>query len=275
MRADRVNPARRGAADGRAPARGAARPVRRARRAAPPHGGDPPARGTLAALFFAALALVPACTGTLCAIRLGEILFGGGPFRAAGMSGPLACFLGGATAFALAYFLVRIPPSIYVAVHEATHAAAGLLFGARVSEFRVGAERGSVAVSRVNAAILLAPYFVPLPALAVLLAFALGCAALPLRGSAAGAAFAGAAGVAWGFHLCFTLNALLQPQTDLDAYGFFFSCVLLFFLNAVLLYLTLLAFGDAGLAEGLRLLTDSIGRAYLWLWNRAASAPAG
>ena len=79
------------------------------------------------------------------------------------------------------------------------------------------------------------------------------------------------AGLAWGFHLCFTLNAMLQRQTDLDAYGFFFSSVLLFFLNAVLLDLTLLAFGAASLSEGLRLLTDSLGRAYVWLWDYAAS----
>lgn len=243
-----------------------------ARRAAPPRGFEPPSGWTLFALFLFAAALLPACAGVLCALRLGEVLFGGGPFRAMGMSAPLACFLGGAAAFALAYFLVRIPPSPYIAVHEATHALFGLLFGARVSQFRVGDEHGSVVVSRSNAAILLAPYFFPLPAAALLLVFGLGCACLPLRGTVAGAVFAGAAGLAWGFHLCFTLNALFQPQTDLDAYGFFFSCVLLFFLNAVLLYLTLLAFGAASLSEGLRLLTDSIGRAYLWLWNRAASA---
>lgn len=225
----------------------------------------------LLALFLAAVILVPACTGALGALRLGETLFGGGPFRALGLSGPLACFLGGSVSFALAYFLVRIPPPLYIAVHEATHAVFGLLFGARVSRLRVGEEHGSVDVSRSNAVILLAPYFFPLPAAAVLLVFGLGCAVAPLRGTAAGAVFAGLAGLAWGFHLCFTLNAMLQRQTDLDAYGFFFSSVLLFFLNAVLLYLTLLVFGTASLSEGLRLLTDSLGRAYVWLWNYAAA----
>lgn len=248
------------------------RPPSRRRGAAPRYTIEPPSRWTLLALFLAAFPLVPACTGALCALRLGETLFGSGPFRALGLSGPLACFLGAGVAFALSYFLFRIPPAIYIAVHEATHALAGLLFGARVSRLRVGEEHGSVDVSRSNAVILLAPYFLPLPAVAVILLFGLGCAVFPLRGSVAGAVFAGFAGLAWGFHLCFTLNALLQRQTDLDAYGFFFSCVLLFFLNAVLLYLTLLAFGTASLAEGLRLLTDSIGRAYVWLWNYAASS---
>ena len=247
-------------------------PPRRARAAR--HRIEPPSRGTLLALFAAALLLLPACTGAMRALRLGESLYGGGPFRALGLSGPLACFLAGGTGFALAYFLVRIPPRPYVAVHEATHALVGLLFGARVSRMRIEEERGSVDVSRSNAAILLAPYFLPLPAAAVLLAFGLGCAFAPLRGTAAGAVFAGAAGVAWGFHFCFTLNALMQPQTDLDAYGFFFSCVALFFLNAVLLYFTLLAFGNAGLSEGLRLLGDSVGRSYEWLWDRALSAAA-
>ena len=249
-------------------------PSRRRRAAAPRHAIEPPSRWTLLALFLAAVPLVPACTGALCALRLGETLFGGGPFRAVGLSGPLACFLGGGVSFAFAYFLFRIPPPVYIAVHEATHALVGLLFGARVSRLRIEEEHGSVDVSRSNAVILLAPYFFPLPAAAVLLAFGLGCAFLPLRGTVAGAAFAGLAGLAWGFHLCFTLNALLQRQTDLDAYGFFFSCVLLFFLNAVLLYLTLLAFGTAGLSEGLGLLADSLGRAYEWLWDRMFSLSA-
>lgn len=246
-------------------------PSRRRRAAAPRHAIEPPSRWTILALFLLAVPLVPACTGVLCALRLGETLFGGGPFRALGLSGPLACFLGGGVSFAFAYFLFRIPPPIYIAVHEATHALVGLLFGARVSRLRIEEEHGSVDVSRSNAVILLAPYFLPLPAAAVLLVFGLGCVVLPLRGTVAGAVFAGLAGLAWGFHLCFTLNALLQRQTDLDAYGFFFSCVLLFFLNVILLYLTLLAFGTASLAEGLRLLTDSIGRAYLWLWNYVVS----
>lgn len=249
-------------------------PPARRRAAAPRHAIEPPSRWTLLALFLAAIPLVPACTGALCALRLGETLFGGGPFHALGLSGPLACFLGGGVSFAFAYFLFRIPPPIYIAVHEATHALVGLLFGARVSRLRVEEDHGSVDVSRSNAVILLAPYFLPLPVAAVMAVFGLGAAAMPLRGSVAGAVFAGLAGLAWGFHLCFTLNALLQRQTDLDAYGFFFSCVLLFFLNAVLLYLTLLAFGAASLGEGLRLLTDSIGRAYVWLWNFAASAGA-
>ena len=239
------------------------------------HRVEPPSRWLLLALFLAAFPLIPACTGALEALRLGETLFGAGPFRALGLSGPLACFLGCGCAFGLAYFLVRIPPPVYIAVHEATHALFGLLFGARVSRLRIEDEHGSVDVSRSNAVILLAPYFFPLPVAAVLLAFGLGCAFLPLRGTAVGAVFAGLAGLAWGFHLCFTLNALLQRQTDLDAYGFFFSCVLLFFLNAVLLYLTLLAFGTAGLSEGLRLLTDSLGRAYEWLWDRFFALFAG
>ena len=235
------------------------------------HRIEPPSRGTLLALFAAALLLLPACTGALRALRLGESLFGGGPFRTLGLSGPLACFLAGGAAFALAFFLFRIPARPYIAVHEATHALVGLLSGARVSRMRIGEEHGSVDVSRTNAAVLLAPYFLPLPAVAVMLAFGLCCTAVPLRGTAAGAVFAALAGTAWGFHFCFTLNALLQPQTDLDAYGFFFSCVALFFLNAVFLYLTLLAFGTAGLSEGLGLLTDSIGRAYAWLWDWAFS----
>jgi hypothetical protein len=83
-------------------------------------------------------------------------------------------------------------------------------------------------------------------------------------GTAAGAVAAGICGAAWGFHLCFTVNALLQRQTDLDAYGFFFSFVLVLLLNELFLLLAYVAFSPARLAPALAILRDLAADAWRW-----------
>ena len=166
--------------------------------------------------------------------------------------------------FALLFLFVRVPPVAYVAVHELTHALFGLLFGARVSRLRIGGEHGSADVSRPNAVILLAPYFFPLPAAALLLLRGAVSLFVPLAGTVAGSLCAAAVGAAWGFHLCFTINALLQRQTDLDAYGFLFSVVFLALLNALFLFLSLSLLAPVPLADAFAalrmLLRDSYAR---------------
>ena len=83
-------------------------------------------------------------------------------------------------------------------------------------------------------------------------------------GTAAGAVAAGICGAAWGFHLCFTVNALLQRQTDLDAYGFFFSLVLVLLLNELFLLLAFVALSPARLGPSLDMLLDLSAGSYGW-----------
>jgi len=224
----------------------------------------PPSPLLLAALFVLALLLVPAIPGEVRALRLSVLFASGGGRSALGLPVPCAAFLGGFLAFCAAFATRRIPTAAYVTVHEATHALFGLAFGARVSKFRVGADGGSVDVSRRNAAILLAPYFFPLPLFAVLAAYGALSLFAPLAGTAAGTAFAAAAGAAWGFHFCFTVNALLQYQTDLDAYGFFFSSVVLALLNLAVLGGALAAVCPVPAAELARTAAESVAETYLW-----------
>ena len=86
----------------------------------------------------------------------------------------------------------------------------------------------------------------------------------PLAGTAVGTAFAAASGAAWGFHFCFTVNALLQYQTDLDAYGFFFSSVVLALLNLAVLGGALAAVCPVPAAELARTAAESVAETYLW-----------
>ena len=212
--------------------------------------------------------LVPAAAAVPRAIRFLETLAPREP-AVLGLSAPVGSFLLGACLFALAFVAVRIPAIAYVAVHETTHALFGLLSGARVSRLRVSEEAGSVDVSRPNALNLLAPYFFPLPAVAALLLFGLASLAVPMVGGAAGSVAAGIVGAAWGFHLCFTVNALLQRQTDLDAYGFFFSAVLVLLLNELFLFLAYVALSPAETGPSLAALRDFGADAYGWFLDRA------
>lgn len=225
----------------------------------------PPSAPLLALLFALALALVPAIPGAVRALRLSVFFPPARARTALGMPSSCTAFVGGFLVFCAVFALRRIPPVAYVAVHEATHALFGLLFGARVSRLRVDSESGSVDVTRRNAVILLAPYFFPPPLFAVLAVFGLASLFVPLAGTAAGDAFSAVAGAAWGFHFCFTVNALLQYQTDLDAYGFFFSSVLLALLNLAVLWLCFVALSPVRAAAAWADASSSLAEAYLWV----------
>lgn len=228
--------------------------TRRSAKRRPPPARRGPSPGLLAALFALAFAMVPAVVAAIRAVRWVEVARSTNTATVLGLSVPVGAFLAGVLAFSALFLARRVPTVAYVAVHELTHALFGLLFGARVTRLRIGDEHGSVDVSRPNAIILLAPYFFPLPAMALLLLFGAASLFVPLAGTVAGTVCAAVAGAAWGFHLCFTLNALLQRQTDLDAYGFLFSAVLLALLNALLLFLTLVALTPVPLSDAFAVL---------------------
>lgn len=127
---------------------------------------------------------------------------------------------------------------LYVIGHELSHAAAAWLCGHSVKGFSVGADGGHVDVSSSNVFIALAPYIVPLYALAVVLAYRLwlwhgGDHDLAL----AHELFLAALGAALSFHWLFTLIALWTVrQPDLEAAGGkVFSLVLICLANGAVL----------------------------------------
>lgn len=222
------------------------------------------------ALFVVGLLLIPVCSGLM---RMLHVLAVHYPAKAAvpilSLSAPVGAFLIGALLFTTIFMVVRFPAAPYIWVHELTHALFGLLSGSTVSRLVVDKEHGSVDITSPTMIGLLAPYFFPLPALAFLLLSSLLSFALPVGGTVAGAVCSGIFGFLWGFHGCFTLNALLQYQEDLDTYGFFFSVLFLTAMNLLVLCIALAAYSPIGWGAFFRELFLTQTDTFVFLWNGA------
>ena len=172
------------------------------------------------------LALLPACWGVARA-------FVDAMLSAAGATGGLSveavALLGGIAAFALAWMSLSHPVRAYVLGHELTHALWGLVFGARPSDIKVGANGGSVRLTKSNMLITLAPYFFPFYTFVVIVcalvtyAFLRPLPFLPL--------WMFLIGFTWAFHVLFTLETLTHRQPDVKLYGRLFSWAFIFLGN--------------------------------------------
>src|SRR5476651_2166923 len=83
-------------------------------------------------------------------------------------------FLAGAACRIVIFLLLPKPMWVYVFGHELTHALWTWLFGGRVKKMKVTSKGGHVVISKTNFVIALAPYFFPLYAVIMILAFAIG-----------------------------------------------------------------------------------------------------
>ena len=143
----------------------------------------------------------------------------------------------GLVLFLAVWMLLPNPVRLYVLGHELTHAVWGLAFGARVSNLKVGANGGSVVLSKSNVWITLAPYFFPFWTMLVV-AVALAVR-MVMRFTHPGAPFPVPwiwmflIGFTWCFHVCFTIRSLMQPQPDVLEYGRVFSWTLIAVCNIV------------------------------------------
>ena len=140
--------------------------------------------------------------------------------------------LAGVAACLVGWFVFPKPVRAYVLGHELTHAFFALLSGARVKRLRVGSEGGSVQVSKSNVLVTLSPYFVPFYTVLVILA-ALVVRVLLGRLPCVDA-WSFLVGVTWCFHCCFTVQSLMQRQTDIEEYGHIFSWTVIFLANVLL-----------------------------------------
>ena len=126
---------------------------------------------------------------------------------------------------------ILLPPAFrtYVLGHEATHAIAGLLMGAKVGKMKVGPRGGHVELSKTNSLIALAPYVIPFyTALAVLTWVAAGWFWEISRFQTAWLMIVG---LTWGFHILFTVYMLTQRQPDVQEHGRVFSYVVIYLAN--------------------------------------------
>ena len=139
----------------------------------------------------------------------------------------------GAVLWLIAFIGLPRPIVIYVFGHELTHALWVLLMGGRVSRFRVGREGGHVVTNRNNFWIALAPYFFPLYSILAIAAY--GALSLFLNVQPYGRLLYAVIGVTWAFHFTFTCWMIPKNQTDLSDQGTFFSLVLIYLMNLMLL----------------------------------------
>jgi len=184
-----------------------------------------------------------------------------------GLSSSSGMFAVGFVLFAALYIVFAFPARPYIFGHELTHALFGLATGARVWRFRVKDDTGSVKVSKGNMIVLLAPYFFPLYMIVLLLFFGLISLLFPMVDTVLGRVFAGLVGIAWGFHFCFTLNAMLQRQSDLEAYGFFFSFSFILLFNMLVLVLVFVAISPMTCGEMWKLGREKMSDTILWFWD--------
>lgn len=193
-------------------------------------------------------------------------------------------FLGGAAIYFLLQWVFRRPMTLYVLGHELTHAVAAAFSGYKVKSLFVSDKGGEVRLSGSNVAVALAPYCVPIYAVAVLGLYALirRYADLPSPPLWVG----GGLGFTLAFHAALTAHALRQDQPDLRQGGRFFSLVLIALANALVLVLvakalfpravSLAAYRDAWVLSAL-LLVDRGGAALAGAlrWLAALGAARG
>lgn len=148
-----------------------------------------------------------------------------------GWCSPTALALGaGYLCWALIFAFLSPPAKAYIWAHELTHAAWGLLSGERVGAIHVGETGGSVQLSRGGTLTLLAPYFVPLYTLLLILVRLLAGLFWHV-GPRGQLIWLFLVGLTWSFHLSFTIRSLGQRQPDIVACGRLFAYTLIVLLN--------------------------------------------
>ena len=139
----------------------------------------------------------------------------------------------GAVLWVIAFFGLPRPVVIYVFGHELTHALWVWMMGGRVSRFRVSSEGGHVITSKANFWIALAPYFFPLYSILAIAIY--GVLSLFVNMQSYGQLLYAVVGATWAFHFTFTCWMILKNQTDLSDQGTFFSLVVIYLMNLLLL----------------------------------------
>lgn len=138
-----------------------------------------------------------------------------------------------------------LPPGwvrIYVYGHELTHAIAVRLMGGKVDDFHFGRDGGHIISSKINTWIALAPYFVPIYSVFVIVTYGLVAVFVdlePYRGTAVGV-LSFLLGFTWCFHACLTISMIPKGQSDLHYGGTFYSLVVIYLMNLLVLSLLLI-----------------------------------
>jgi hypothetical protein len=139
----------------------------------------------------------------------------------------------GVVLWLIAFFGLPRPILLYVFGHELTHALWVWMMGGRVSRFKIGREGGHILTDKNNFLIALAPYFFPLYSILVLALY--GALNLFVNVQPYGRLLYALVGTTWAFHFTFTCWMIPKNQTDLSDHGTFFSLVIIYLSNLMLL----------------------------------------
>lgn len=192
----------------------------------------------------------------------------------------LRFFVLGLVAWLAMYFVARVRPvRWYVFGHELSHALVAWCLGAKIYKFEFNAQGGYVETNKTNTFISLAPYFVPIYAVVVMMVFGVLALFLELNTVHSVSAFGYsvpfkltrlfyiALGATWGFHITYTILTLRSEQSDLTRNNEYFSMMLIFLVNAGLLLLMLISASphpELGLAQTLYCWSGMASRVFFW-----------
>jgi hypothetical protein len=144
----------------------------------------------------------------------------------------------GVVLWLIAFFGLPRPIMVYVFGHELTHALWVWILGGRVSRFRVGREGGHIVTNRTNVWIALAPYFFPIYSILAIGLY--GVLSLFYHMHPFGRLLYAVIGATWAFHFTFTCWMIPKNQSDLQDHGTFFSLVVIYLMNLLLLSVMLI-----------------------------------
>ncbi len=177
--------------------------------------------------FLIGLPLLPVCV--IASQTLWGVLESAQPPSASLLPAPALALFAGFALWIAMFTLFPNPVRTYIFAHELTHALWGLLMGASITKFNVREDHGSVVLSKTNFLITLAPYFFPLYTVLVIAAYSLLGLFYPVERFYL--LWLAAVGFTWGFHLTFTVSALLQRQSDIRQQGRLFSYAVIYLAN--------------------------------------------
>lgn len=153
------------------------------------------------------------------------------------------------------------PIGLYVWGHEMSHAFAATLFGANITGFSARKSGGYIYTSKTNFIISLAPYLIPIYTLMTLAIAVVASLFFDILQYHENMIF-GVAGIrwvwlllaiigfTWSFHLTFTLWMISRFQPDLEENGNFFSLILIYLANLLIICLFVVAFSKQLTVKG-------------------------
>jgi hypothetical protein len=173
-------------------------------------------------------------------------------------------FIFGITVYTLVYPVFKKPLLSYVLGHELSHVIGVWLCRGRVYGMKVGRNGGMVKTDKANVLISLLPYFFPIYTMLVLGLYFIFSILWDLSRFFNFMVFL--LGITWAFHLWMTLYIVRNNQPDIKESGVFFSSVVIFTINVIILTLLLVLISpELTTKEFLHQSFEKVEGCYLWI----------